>query len=433
MVVESKLFNEILKFVKQILFNGILPQMEIGENYAYLVHSIFKINQARVDAEICLTFLNLMEKGLIKKEQYSTLVKKICNWLIKKQNNDGSWNETHLLYNKPSVVFTSITGLALLKAYQNLNLRYLEGPIIKTKEFLLTQEINRSGKFRKSMDYHIDTLNADSMAATFFTLFGKLFSDKESIDAAKRAVKNIISNQFSDGAYPYTDKQVAYPFKYHLNIPCIHYQGVTLYYLLQTYSILQDNRLKQSIKKGIFWLLDNHNVNGSFNWKKSSLNFALYLTATHSFAIANYILSKKYNIIREYPFKKISNSLEKLKYNMCSNIILRWECASWYTFIRDVYSVSIKGASVKSYPLMYNIQRKIHRIYREIARRRVSKEININNNQNRLMRLFLRDRKKISTAEPLNNYPDAYMTSEILESLSNILVTFNASKYFGGR
>lgn len=415
---ENKLFNKISKFIKKILLDGILPQMKILGNYAYIINPIFKINQVRVDAEICMTLLNLMERALIVKEKYSTIIEKICNWLIKKQNKDGSWNETHLLYNKPSVVFTSITGLALIKAYKNLNLKYLEESIIMAKEFLLKQEINRSGKFRKSMDYHIDTLNADSMATVFFVYFNKLFSDKESIDVVKRTIKNIITNQFTDGAYPYTDEQVAYPFNYHLNIPCIHYQSVTLYYLLQTYSIFNDNMLKQSIKKGISWFLNSHNDNGSFNWKKSSLNFALYLTATHSFAIANYILSKKHNIIDEYPFEKINNSLDKLKYNTYSNIFLRWERAPWCTLIKDIRYVSIKGAFVKSYPLKYNVQRKIHRIYREVARRRICKKININNNKNRLIGLFLRDRKKLSTMDPLCNYPDTYMTSEIIDSLS---------------
>ena len=98
--------------------------------------------------------------------------KKISNWLITKQNEDGSWNETHVKYDNPSSVFTAICGLTLLEVYEEFSEIEISKKVLdSTADFLIKQEI-KDGHFKKSEHYHADVLNADAMVSAFLIKFG---------------------------------------------------------------------------------------------------------------------------------------------------------------------------------------------------------------------------------------------------------------------
>ena len=59
--------------------------------------------------------------------EYTDHIEKLLNWLLDKQNSDGSWNEVHVNYNHPSALITSIVGEALVDGYLLLKNERLNG------------------------------------------------------------------------------------------------------------------------------------------------------------------------------------------------------------------------------------------------------------------------------------------------------------------
>ena len=154
------------------------------------------------------------------------------------------------------------------------------------------------------------------MAAAFLLKFGSKSSTEKYTKAGKRAIANICLQQFSNGAYPYSGPKRAYPYKYHFFIPCIHYQAVTLYYLIKSAFYIKSDRLEQSILSGVEWLVKNQKEDGYFEWKNSGLNFALYLSATYAFVLPIYqnLLSNNTNAT-----KLMKESLSVLKEQIFDN------------------------------------------------------------------------------------------------------------------
>ncbi|KKH18350.1 hypothetical protein DU48_00815 [Methanosarcina mazei] len=138
----------------------------------------------------------------------------------------------HVNYNHPSALITSIVGEALVDGYLLLKNERLKMAAFQARDFVLENQIS-PGYFKKSSVYTGDHLNVDATCGAFLAKFGKMFSDSECLDAAKTAAEHICKCQFSDGAFPYTNEKKG-NYQYCLNIPCIHYQGVTLYYLVTT-------------------------------------------------------------------------------------------------------------------------------------------------------------------------------------------------------
>jgi len=406
-----------MTIIKEILQHGIRPHIIEDNNSIRLIDPIFGIERSRVTAEVCNTMMNLNKLG--HNGDLSVQVHKLANRLIEIQNPDGSWNETHPNYNEPSVVFTSLSSLCLLNYYKNYSNNRVISNLRNAKDYLLSQQFSNGG-FKKSRLYHIDALNADAMASTFLIKFGKTFNDDEAFKRGLLAIKNICRNQLKDGSYPYTTPKVAFPFKYHLNIPCIHYQAVTLYYLIHTYDEIKEPWLMHSIIRGTLWLKNKQNSNGSFNWYESGLNFALYLNATYAFTA--YIYLKLSKLLNDHSFQNsIFNSLVKLKCSIYKGLLLRWEQGSWTTLPFDIF-LCFRGGFIGNYPLTYKIYRSLQRIYREISRRRIIPDMGNFEIKNSKLATLIKDRAFISTVEPLFNYPDLYTTTQALEALSYTLL-----------
>lgn len=394
------------------LVKGVLRDLKTVNEHAYIEDRVSKIRRSRVNAEFCSTLVNLHNNGL---ENYYNIIEKLAKGIVLDQNKDGSWNEKHLNYDNPSSVFTSICALSLLDVKETFPEMSIEDNVFENAaRFLIRQEIS-SGHFRKSEQYHADVLNADAMVAAFLVRIGTKYHNDDYIKAGERALLNVCKQQFTDGGFPYGGPTKAHPYKYHLHVPCIHYQTVTLYYLMKSLPLAKSDWLTNSINQGIKWLLQNQVVNGTFSWKKSGLNFALYLTATYALSVPLYL---RYITIDNRAQRMIIKCIDILEKQIVNDILLRWEKGSFGSVLKGILDAPI-GGFIGEYPLSFKILRSLHRIHREIARSEISENITASKLVNRTAGGYS---SIMSTVESSTNYPDMYMTTEALEALSSVLV-----------
>ena len=407
------LFDEINDVIKKLLC-GVMQQLTITDEDAFLNDNVSKVVRTRVTAELCSTLVKLHN---LKISDHQSMIKKLTKWLIDNQNADGSWNEKHIKYDKPSTVFTSVCALSLLETSESFpDLNIDEEIFERAAKFILKQEIYY-GEYRKSELVHADILNVDAMVAAFLLKFGNRSSNENYIKAGKMAVAHICSHQFIDGAYPYGGPYRAYPYKYHFYIPCIHYQAVTLYYLIKTAPYIKSEWLEHSISSGTKWLIKNQKDDGYFKWKNSGLNFALYLSGTYAFVLPVYqnFLSNDTNLS-----KLMEKSLNVLKNQIIDNILLRWEKGSLKSIITGFLEAR-KGGSIGNYPVSFKFLRIMHRLHREISRTKISNQIT----PSKLISRPTGYSAYLGTVESSTNHPDMYMTTEALDALSSSLERMN--------
>ena len=403
------LFDETSNITKQLL-DGVMKQLTVTDEDAFVSDDVTKVVRTRITAEICSTLVKLHS---LKISDNQLLIKKMTKWLIDNQNSNGSWNETHLHYNQPSTVFTSICALSLLEVSESFPEFNINKEIFhNAAKFILDQEID-FGAYKKSELVHADILNADAMAAAFLLKFGNKSSNENYIKAGERAIANVCLHQFIDGAYPYSGPKRAYPYKYHFYIPCIHYQAVTLYYLIKSALYIKSESLQHSILSGAKWLIKNQKDDGYFQWKNSGLNFALYLSATYAFVLPIYqnLLSDDTNAT-----KLMRESLNVLKEQIFDNILLRWEKGNSKSVIVGFFEAT-KGGSIGEYPLVFKLMRILHRLHREISRMKISNHIT----PSKLISRPTGYSAYLGHVESSTNHPDLYMTSEALDALSTSL------------
>jgi len=407
-----KEFNKrIYGTISHVIEKGIMPNLVIKDSVAYIVDPVYDITRDRVNAECVKAMVRVNDAN---GKDYMDIIEKILNRLVQKQNPDGSWNEVHVKYNQPSALITAIVGEALIDGYVALKKNGIENSINRAKDFVLQNEVS-PGFFKKSSIYVADHLNVDATCAAFLAKYGKVFSDNECLEAAERTARHICDYQFPNGAFPYTSQEKG-NYQYHLQIPCIHYQGVTIYYLIKIQGVLEVGWLDPYLKKGIEWLASVQNENGSFDWSKSGLMFAYYLSGAYAFAISSFIYGSKWDAAYEYNAKK---ALEVLEANIDS-VANRWERASLYNLPFSVFS-TMRTAFIGEYPFMHRMYRFGYGMYRQTARRRFLKTVNprVFNFLSSIMGI------NASTIEPDNNFPDLFMTSEVLDCLSYSLSKFS--------
>tara|TARA_B110000438_G_scaffold287290_1_gene319425 strand:- start:907 stop:2142 length:1236 start_codon:yes stop_codon:yes gene_type:complete len=400
------LFDETNDMIKKLL-DGVMQQLTITNEVAYLEDNVSKVIRTRVTAELCSTLVRIHN---LKISDHKSIIEKLTKWLIDNQNENGSWNETHIKYDKPSTVFTAICGLTLLEVSESFpNLNIDEKVFENVAKFLLSQEIN-SGAYRKSELVHADILNADAMAGVFLLKYGNKCSHENYINAGTRAVAHICSHQFIDGSFPYGGPLRAYPYKYHFYIPCIHYQAVTLFYLIKTVPYIKSEWLEHSILSGTKWLMKNQRNDGYFKWGDSGLNFALYLSGTYAFAISVYqkFLANDTNVS-----DLMEKSMNVLKEQIFQGILLRWEKGNIKSIIKGFFEAP-KGGLIGRYPISFTFLRTMHRLYREVARSKISDQIT----PSKIITKPTGYSAYLGTVESSTNHPDMYMTTEALDALS---------------
>jgi hypothetical protein len=388
------------EIINSVYKKGVKPLIVEGENYAYIRDPVFEIKRNRVIAETLKAIIRL---NLEKDE----IILKLCNYLEKNQNRDGSWNEIHPNYSQPSALITSIIGEALLMMFEKFPSKSLEASIHHASRYVLSQE-KSPGYFLKSAHYTADHLNADATCGAFLTLYGKTFSDEKCIKIARNTAKHICDQQFSNGSYPYTINKENY--SYIFNIPCIHYQGVTMYYLFKINEVIKEKWLEESLIRGVEWLASVQKSDGRFDWSKSGLMFAYYLTGAYAFAFSSFLYISQWD--KKY-LKNAHLCLNNLKRNI-EDLFLRWEKDSWATFPFSI-PITLRSALMGDYPFKYKVFRFGYGMYRQMARRRFSKQPNDKIFKNIIKIMAIQS----STIEPFNNYTDLFITSEVIDCLSN--------------
>ena len=387
----SRLYDSILE--------STLRYMTVEGGHAYIYDPYFNLKRSRVTAEVC--------KSMIRTGNSPGLVEKMTSWLVSRQNTDGSWNEVHPKYSKPSALVTSFVADALLlkKLSCTLNGRE-EQSLRKAVEYVLHAEVG-PGYFRKSEAYLADYLNVDASCGAFLAGYGHAYGDQACMDAAARVASNCIAHQTPDGAYPYTTAAGGKPERYPLNVPCAHYQGVTIYYLSKVQKCIHDDRLEASLQRGASWLASVQRKDGSFDWSRSGLMFAYYLSGAYAFAAASFDYCGC-RAGRDLSIKKVAENTR--------HIVSRWERDSFLTLPRDVYT-TYRSSMIGSFPVRQRLFNFSYGIYRQCARRRQSDRIDAGL-FNMISKIF---RLETSTIDPFANYPDLFMTSEVLDCLSYML------------
>jgi len=365
----------------------------IDGNTAYIRDPIFPVIRNRVHAEVCKAMLRFGG---------DPLVDPILNYITARQNPDGSWNEVHINYNEPSALITAIIGDALIEAAD----RYPRKEALdRARDYVLASEMH-PGSFLKSAGYTADHLNVDAACGAFLARYAERYGDGEAHAAATRAAKNIVSHQ-CDGIYPYAVDRGTYPYIF--DLPCIHYQGVTIYYLAKMNNVLEDDRIDRSIMDGARWLAAAQHPDGRFDWSGSGLSFAYHLSGAYAFALASFVYASRL----DGRYREHANlCLGWLDTNV-HGLAPRWEPGSWVDLPGSAVTAA-RSASLGGYPLRHRAFRFGYGMYREIARRRYA-GIAETRSFEVLSRLL---GVKPSTVEPSKNFPDLFMTSEILDCLS---------------
>jgi len=367
------------------------------DKHAYLEGPCFDIKRNRVNAEYC--------KGLLRLGEKPEIVKKMVDYLISTQNADGSWNEIHPYYDKPSSLITSIVGDALLEYYKKEQERYLKDAIDAAKNYVMSNA-KEPGYFIKSSNFRQDHLNVDITCADFLSAYGAYFSDTKTQEIANKTVEHVRDHQFENGVFPYrVDTE---EIKTSMEVPCIHYQGVTIYYLHKTLENLNFDDITW-LKKGLEWLEKTQKEDGKFDWSFSGFMFAYHLTGAYGFAYASYECSDDSD-----SYSKHSNQcLDELERNM-DELLLRWEKGSWLNLITSFEAIikSSQRGSDSFSELLYNFG---YASYREFSRRRYT----MNPKKDFLFEM-LKELLSIetSTIEPSKNFPDLFMTTECFDCLT---------------
>ncbi len=364
---------------------------------AYIRDPVFGIVRNRVHAEIC--------KALLRTGDGSP-VGPILSHVVQRQNRDGSWNEIHPDYDQPSALITSFVGDALLEA----NGRHPHDQQVRmARNFVLSQE-KRPGFFLKSSRYTADHLNVDATCGAFLAHYGAAFDDEASLDAAARAARHVIEHQ-REGVYPYAVDRGNYPHLF--DLPCIHYQGVTMYHLAAIDEVLGDDRIRGSLLEAARWLSAAQRSDGRFDWSGSGLPFASHLSGAYAFALASFGYVSRWDA----GYRRHEElCLQQLKRNV-RGLVLRWERASWTDIVPSVYTAA-RAASIGTYPLTHRAFRFGYGMYRQFARRRCADTAGTRTFDLVCGLLGI----QASTVEPSNNYPDLFMTSEVLDCLSQSCV-----------
>lgn len=364
----------------------------------YVYDPYFRLKRCRVTAEVC--------KAMIRAGSRPEMAGRMIRWLASRQNPDGSWNELHPRYSRPSALATSFVGEAfLLKQAADGLSSDQERRLHDAARYVQASETT-PGRFRKSEKYLADYLNVDASCGAFLAQYGHAFDDRDSLEAARRAALNCIAHQTADGAYPYTTAEGGAPERYPLNVPCIHYQGVTIYYLAKIQEQIHEEKLDASLRRAVGWLKEAQRPDGRFDWSKSGLMFAYYLSGAYGFGAASF----RYAGLRESE----EAAMGQLACNI-DGIAYRWERAPLVTFPLDL-GTTLRSALIGDYPATHRLFRLGYGAWRQAARRRLSPGIRDAAFKAVASALKL----DTSTVEPSANYPDLFMTSEILDCISTI-------------
>jgi len=390
--------------IHHIILKGIQPLVVEKDTYALIKDPVFGIARNRVIAEILKALLRINVQGT------EHLPEKLAAYLCQTQNADGSWNEIHPNYDQPSALITSIVGEALLMIHQETQDKKIKHAVDKAVRYVTSQG-NKNGYFLKSEHYTADHLNVDATCGAFLSTYGHLCSDENCIDLARQTAKHICRNQCANGSYPYTIDRGNY--SQILDIPCIHYQGVTLFYLSKIHSVIQEDWLQNNLEQGAKWLVSTQKANGTFDWSQSGLLLSYYLTGAYAFSYASLIYVSQWN----NTYNKHAEGCLKVFQQNVDHLALRWERETWWTFPTALV-IALKTSLIGNYPVKHRCFRLGYALYRQYARRGLTTAPL----KDPLFKMIVKSfRMNYSVIESSRNFYDLFMTSESLDCFTQSL------------
>ena len=109
----------------------------------------------------------------------------------------------------------------------------------------------------------------------------------------------------------------------------------------------------------------------------------------------------------------MKKSMNVLKEQIFQDILLRWEKGGTKSVIKGFFEAP-KGGLIGKYPISFTFLRTMHRLYREVARSRISDKIT----PSKIITKPTGYSAYLGTVESSTNHPDMYMTTEALDALS---------------
>jgi hypothetical protein len=210
------------------------------------------------NSTLAMTYFNLSK--ITKEESYRQKGLELIQRLLKKQNDDGSWNEIYPNINAKSTLATAYVGLMLAKIgiYNNSLLENMASRLIKATGYVVNNEM-KPGYFLKSEINDKDTVNVNLICALFLLYMYKHFQRDDLLKISLRTVKRVMKAQLESGAFPYyhDEKRYLTPLHYHAGITRL---------LADYFLLLPDNELYSSLKKAISWLSNKLETDGGINW-----------------------------------------------------------------------------------------------------------------------------------------------------------------------
>jgi rhamnogalacturonyl hydrolase YesR len=174
---------------------------------------------AKAMALLSLSFIKLY--NLTNEKKYYDKYNECINWLL---NNNHSQKENTLGWGYPfdwhSLIFipkqtplcvpTVLVGHALLDEYEYVGNEDNKENIIKIKNFLISLNITKIDEDKICFSYsNLDdymVINANLYTASFLTRYAKIFDDNETLQLARKSRNFAISQQETDGSWPYWSK-----------------------------------------------------------------------------------------------------------------------------------------------------------------------------------------------------------------------------------
>lgn len=388
-------------------------QLRDEDGTCYLADPVFEgLRRNRVNAETLKAALLLGDDAAAA--GFDARVQEgLARRILAGQKAEGCWHEVHPGYDAPSALATSFMAEALLhyapRAPASLRAPLHES-LARAARYVLANE-RAPGFFQKSEKFLADHLNVDASCGAFLAQYGVAHKDDAALAAAARVAQNLRREQFADGAWPYTTAAGGAPYPHPLHVTCIHYQGVTGYYLAKLHDAHPTPEAEAGLRAGAAWLARQQRPDGRFDWRKSRMMFAYRLSGAYAFAAALFAHAARHEPAYRENARLALRALDPI----LPGLAWRWEPQRARELPAGA-ATALRVAWAPGFPLSQKAFRAGHGLYREAARARRSQRL-----EARLFHVLRRAmRLETTTVEPSKNFPDLFMTAEAIDCLAHV-------------
>jgi len=254
------------------------------------------LNTLKVNPDSYVTLVNiLLSSALISTNE----AQNILDVVLRNRRKDGSWPEILALgrTEEKSVVFTATVGCQLFdlmqisESFKDKLWKRLQA----AADFVVTQEIG-AGRFRKSENIALDTVNVNALASLFLVRCYNIFGQSKYLSCSLRGIQRVIKSQRQSGEFLYyTNKP---------KIPSVFYHSLTTNCLAKFYEEYSDSEILRSTVKGGKWLWKRQMASGQFSWEGSIDHWAYREFVTYPLAMELFSHLLRHKEEFSEPFKR---------------------------------------------------------------------------------------------------------------------------------